>query len=198
MENKEYKTLRWMKHLGDEFEYIGTSPLQAKFKIMLLMVYIDIFSQIWGLFIENELSTKSQNERFSKWSDKFIFNSENNSYASRQDEFHLLNGELLYKIRNSILHFGGLPNSDFPIFISTDTKHEFCQKYSRQIGEQEILVLCPKVLFVAVAFACALTVEKISEETESNPDKYQEIVLKLDERLQKESAFPIHVTPPSN
>ena len=110
MENEEYKTLSWMKHLGDEFEYIGKSPLQAKFKIMLLMVYIDIFSQIWGLFIEYGLSTKIQKERFSRWSDKFIFSETNDYYASRQDEFHLLNGELLYKIRNSILHFGGLPN----------------------------------------------------------------------------------------
>ena len=187
-----------MKHLGDEFEYIGKSPLQAKFKIMLLMVYIDIFSQIWGLFIEYGLSTKIQKERFSRWSDKFIFSETNDYYTSRQDEFHLLNGELLYKIRNSILHFGGLPNYDIPIFISTDTKLEFCQKYSSQIGEREILVLCPKVLFVAVAKAIALTIREMSKKMESNPDEYKKIMSKLYKKIQRESAIPIKVTPSSN
>ena len=193
MENKEDKTLRWMKHLGEEFEYIGFSPLEAKFKIMLLMVYMDIFSQIWGLFIENELNNKSQKERFTRWSDEFVFNEANDYYVSRQDEFRFLSGELLYEIRNSLLHFGGLPNCGIPIFISTNTKYELCKKYSSQIGEQEILVLSPRVLFVVVANAIALTLNKMSDEKEANPDKYEQAMSKLGEKLQKESALPINL-----
>ena len=45
MKEKEQAVLGWMKHLGDEFEYIATSPLQEKYKLSLIMIYIDIFSQ---------------------------------------------------------------------------------------------------------------------------------------------------------
>ena len=51
MRENVQKALHWMKQLGNELEYIATSPLQAKFKLMLIMVYVDIFSQIWSDFI---------------------------------------------------------------------------------------------------------------------------------------------------
>ncbi len=186
---EEQFVLRWMMHLGNEVEYIGTSPLQAKFKIMLLMVYVDIFSQVWDLVIENNAN---QRERFNKWSDEFIFSETNKFFVSHRDEFYGLNGELLYKVRNSLLHFGGLPSMEVPIFITNaDGRLQFCRKYSRQIEEQEPLVLCSRDIFITVSYAIANMLEKISEIEESNSKKYKEIMLELYDRVRNEMALPI-------
>ena len=44
--NFEIEFLSWVKEIAIEFNYIGNCPLQGKFKLILLMTYIDIFSQV--------------------------------------------------------------------------------------------------------------------------------------------------------
>ena len=118
-----------MKSLGDEVQYIGTSPLQEKFKMLLLMVYIDIFSKVWGCLLTGDyLLKKSQKERFTKWSDKFVFDESNKTYFTNKEEFQGLNGNLLYRVRNSLIHFGALPNNGQAIFISKWTRKEFLER----------------------------------------------------------------------
>ena len=155
MRENVQKALHWMKQLGNELEYIATSPLQAKFKLMLIMVYVDIFSQIWSDFIIKS-GRRTQRKTFSSWSDEFIFTRRNDYYASHKDEFHLLDGYSFYKIRNSLLHFGGLPNfRNLPVFIYARTREDFYRRYSQELGGREALVLCPIVLSVAIAIAIA-------------------------------------------
>lgn len=45
------KASYWLMELGTEVEDILTSTIGEKYKIMLLMTYIDIFSKIWGVHI---------------------------------------------------------------------------------------------------------------------------------------------------
>ena len=182
------KALHRMKQLGDELEYIATSPLQAKFKLMLIMVYVDIFSQIWSDSIIKS-GRRRQRKVFSSWSDKFIFTRRNDYYASHEDEFHLLDGDKFYKIRNALLHFGGLPNfGKLPVFISACTREDFSRKYSQELGGREALVLCPTVLSVAIAIAIADTLELVDE---SDDDEQDRIMAGISQRVQNESALPI-------
>ena len=182
-----------MKQLGDEFEYIATSPLQEKFKIMLLMVYVDIFSQIWWEFIKAKPVIGTQKERFSSWCDFFVFSKANDHFEKYIGEFDLLDGNTFYTIRNSLLHFGGLPDlGGIPVFISSYTREEYLRRYSSKIGSREFLILCPKVLFVAVAIAISDTIKKIIDEV-NDDDKQSEILLKISNRVGKEAALPINL-----
>lgn len=193
MNENAQEALYWMKHLGDEFEYIGTSPLQGKFKIILLMVYVDIFSQIWCDFIKKNPIHGKQKKRFSSWLNEFVFCEKNSYFRDQIGEFHLLNGDVFYQIRNSLLHFGGLPSlSGILVFISTDTREEFCKKYSHKIREREVLILCPKVLFVAVAIGIANTIERIVSRY-SDRKEQDNILSNIYERVRNEIALPIDV-----
>ena len=193
MQANTQRALFWMKQLGDEFEYVATSRLQEKFKIMLLMVYVDIFSQIWWEFIKEKPVRGTQKERFSSWCDGFVFSKANDHFEKHNGEFNLLDGNTFYTIRNSLLHFGGLPDLEGkPVFISSYTREEFLKRYSSKIGSTEVLVLCPKVLFVAVAIAISATIKKIIDEV-NDGDKQSEILLKISNRVEKESALPIIV-----
>ena len=193
MKENARKVLYWMKHLGDEFEYLATSPLQDKLKVMLLMVYVDIFSQIWWQFICHGDRRGTQKGRFSSWSDEFVFSNRNRYYFKNKYEFHLLNGKTLYKIRNSLLHFGGLPSiANTPIFISSYTRREFCERYSQKIGDKEVLVLCPRILFVAVATAISLTIETLLEETNRTSNTEEDILQNIYERIQHDWGLPIN------
>ena len=100
MKEKEQAVLGWMKHLGDEFEYIATSPLQEKYKLSLIMIYIDIFLNVWSKFTEHK-----QQHRFIKWSENFIFSEQNKFYMKYREEFEFLDGRSLYDLRCSLLHF---------------------------------------------------------------------------------------------
>ena len=194
MNDQGAKALYWMKCLGDEFEHIATSPLQAKFKMMLLMVYVDIFSQVWCHFYSGTSKKRTQKQAFSSWCDTFLFNTSNEHYQRNKDEFYILDGHLLYKIRNSLLHFGGLPNlGRIPIFISTDSREVFYEKYDQQLQGREALVLCSNMLFVAVAIAIKNTIEDLFFDSDDNPGKADAILMYLDERIQTDSALPITV-----
>lgn len=192
MRAKEQRVLFWLKSLGDEVDYIGTSPLQEKFKVILLMVYIDIFSKVWGcLLTKNTSLKKSQAERFAQWSDKFVFDESNRTYLAHKEEFQGLTGHLLYRVRNSLVHFGALPNNGQAIFISKWTRKEFFEKYSSRIRGQPIVVLCPRTLFPAVAYAVVSTIESMAELQRLNPGEYRKMMLDLYDRIQEESAMPI-------
>ena len=192
MKEKEQAVLRWMKHLGDEFEYIATSPLQEKYKLSLIMIYIDIFSNVWSKFTEHR-----QQHRFIRWSENFIFSEQNKFYMKYREEFEFLDSRSLYDLRCSLLHFGALrikSQSSMPIFISSLTRREFTRNYSHQIKEQPMsfLVLCPKVISLAVIGAICLTLDSLAELEKSNRDVYAKGILKLFKEVQA-VALPLQI-----
>ena len=186
--------LRWMKHLGDEVEYIGASPLQEKYKLSLIMIYIDIFSQVWSIFTE-----RNRKNSFINWSDNFIFSEQNKFYMKYREEFELLDGRSLYDLRCSLLHFGALrikSRSSMPIYIIALTRREFIRNYSHQMKKQlkSFLVLWPKVISLAVIGAICLTIDSLAALEKSNRDIYENGMQKLFKEVQ---AVPLPLQIPS-
>lgn len=183
------KASYWLMELGTEVEDILTSTIGEKYKIMLLMTYIDIFSKIWGVHIEN--TSKNQKDKFQLWSDKFVFNDLNSKFVNQKNEILPLNSEFLYEIRNSLIHFSALPNIDnIYMFISSDSKSEFCNRYPDKTKgkEDQILLLTPKILFILIIKAIILTIHELG----NNATTYEATLLKIAEKLQKESAMRIY------
>ena len=181
--------------LAEEFDYIAGSPLQAKFKLMLQMVYVDIFSNIWSKYVLENSGHRSQRERFATWCDAFVFCESNPNYGKHPAEYSGLDGNLFYKIRNSLLHFGGLPNfGGKAIFISEDSRKRFFEKYSQQVSEEGTIVLSSGSLFGLVARGIALTLQDLVSASDQDSEKQDKFLSEIFDRIQKESAMPIHLT----
>ena len=192
MNGNKQRALMLLKNFAEEFEYIATSPLKAKFQLILIMVYVDIFSRIWSTYVLDNSKQENQKERFSTWCDSFIFCSQNRFYDRNKSEFSGLNGNIFYEIRNALLHFGGLPNVDnVSIFVSTESRSQFFDKYPQLIGKRDIVILSPGKLFVAVAMAIANAMEDVLSSLNANPNKENDLIQDIYERIQKESAMPI-------
>jgi hypothetical protein len=58
-----------------------------------------------------------------------------------------INSNVFYQVRNSLIHFSSIPNiSNVGIFISSDSKFEFCNRYPNETAGREIIVLSLKIL----------------------------------------------------
>ncbi len=190
--NKNFKINKasyWLMEVASEIESIATSTIGEKYKIMLFMTYIDILSKIWSVHTGD--TNKKQKNKFRTWSDTFIFNDLNEVFLNLKDEILPLNSEILYKIRNSLIHFSALPNiNEIIIFISSDSKSEFCNIYAEKIKEKEeqVLLLTPKILAPLIVNAGILTINEFNKDN----IKYEATLLKIFALLEKESAMKIH------
>ncbi len=177
--------------VASEIESIATSTIGEKYKIMLFMTYIDILSKIWSIHTGDINKKQKQKHKFQTWSDTFIFNDLNEVFLNLKDEILPLNSEILYKIRNSLIHFSALPNiNEIIIFISSDSKSEFCNIYAEKIKEKEeqVLLLTPKILAPLIVNAGILTINEFNKDN----IKYEATLLKIFALLEKESAMKIH------
>ncbi|CAC9608095.1 hypothetical protein [uncultured Gammaproteobacteria bacterium] len=180
------KASLWLMELGSEVESIANSSVGEKYKIMLLMTYIDIFSKIWSIYSED--TDRKQKEIFIAWMDKFMFSNSNENYKNGVNNIGNINSELFYKIRNSLVHFSSIPNVDnVRIFITSDNKSEFCNRYPDEIKEEKIIVLSTKILFPIFIQAVIYTIEEMAKQN----DKYESTMLNIVNKLGKESCLLI-------
>lgn len=86
--------------------------------MILVLVLADSMSRFFeiiesGTDVNSEgtkLKTKGKNkERFTKWIDTFVLNEVNNIYRERKKDINC-DSEIVWKIRNSLIHFYGLPD----------------------------------------------------------------------------------------
>ena len=139
-DKKINKAIRWLMEITDELESIFNSSLGAKYKIILLMTYIDIVSTVWNLYNDNAYS--KQKDVFIAWINKFMFSDSNQTYEFITDTIGDIDSELFYKIRNSLVHFSSVPHcNNIGIFITSDSKSEFCNRYPNETKGKKIIVI---------------------------------------------------------
>jgi hypothetical protein len=120
--------------------------------------------------------------------DKFMFSNSNENYKNGVNNIGNINSELFYKIRNSLVHFSSIPNVDnVRIFITSDNKSEFCNRYPDEIKEEKIIVLSTKILFPIFIQAVIYTIEEMAKQN----DKYESTMLNIVNKLGKESCLLI-------
>ena len=82
----------------------------TKSELALLFVLIDALSRIYVYLTgQKELDEpKNNKKRFKLWVDKFLFDDKNKTYKEYKKEINC-DSEVLYALRNSIIHFYGFP-----------------------------------------------------------------------------------------
>ena len=177
--DRDQYVFAWLEELANEQEQIIESNLGAKYKLMLLMTYIDIFSQVWDMF--SVVNETKQRDRFKNWIDAFLIDSLDESLTS--DE--------IYNIRNSLLHFAALPNVEKPIIISEKPKSEVSANYPDvKIGNASFLV--PSELHQKFVVAVIDSLDALINLEVSDPNIFSNGMNKLYKKLSSESAFAIH------
>jgi hypothetical protein len=180
------KASTWLMELRSEVESIANSLIGEKYKIMLLMTYIDIFSKIWNIY--NKRAYTNQKDIFIVWMDKFMFSNSNESYKNGVNNIGNINSEFFYKLRNSLVHFSSIPNVDnIGIFITSDNKFEFCKRYPDETKGEEIIVLSAKILFPIFIEAVIHTLKEMQKQD----DKFESAMLYVANKLENESGFMI-------
>ncbi len=174
----------WLIEMSCELEHICKSNIGAKYKVMLLMTYVDIFSQVWD--IAQDLNAATQKARFKNWASKFA----TQQALDKKVGTNTLSAENVYDIRNALLHYAGLPKSNIGIFISELSSTELCKKYNEIEGLESSITLSPKVLFPAYIEAFGKTIESIAA-IENNQPKFSDLINKLYSKLEKNCALPI-------
>jgi hypothetical protein len=110
-----------------------------------------------------------------------MFSDSNKHYTN---EIGNISSELFYQIRNSLIHFSSLPNiTNVGIFITSDSKSEFCNRYPNETKNKEVIVLAPKVLALCLVTAVICTMEEI----ETQGPRYKSTMLQIANKLGKES-----------
>lgn len=130
-EEKEVVFFRYVHSLADELSII--SKYHQKHSTMLLMVLIDIVARIWDVFI-GEKNTNNQKDRFTEWCNEFM------SISSPPR----INADNLYKLRCSLLHFGGIPKP----FMFEEHYNSVCetQSFSEITKGIQVQIISTKLL----------------------------------------------------
>jgi len=108
---KEALFFDYVRSLADELLIVAS--YHYKHSTMLTMVFIDIGSQIWKEFRGER--TEKNREAFKKWCNEFM----------PKDVY---NSDDLYKLRCSLLHFGGIPK---PFMFEEHYQSELSQHPTR-------------------------------------------------------------------
>lgn len=182
---KEY-VYSWLCEIPLEMESIVISSLGAKYKIMLLMTYIDIFSQAWDVFSSN--IAQNQKERFENWLNQFLLDDD---FLLKSSEMGPLDADEIYKIRNALLHYAALPNLDKAVFISEKSKSEIIKNFPDKKGLESSVVLSPKLLYPKFIKAFGNTLMHLGDLEVRSNDKYTTAIDTLHSKLKKNSAMAI-------
>jgi len=178
---------KWLMELGDEIESILKSNLGAKYKVMLLMTYIDIFSSTWNEIADSR--QKTQKGRFIEWLNRFVIDKD---FEHEESDLGLITAEIIYSIRNSLLHSGALPKSDKAIFLSELTKTELVEKHPDKTALKTSIVLCPQNIYLKVLDGFINTMKYLEELEQEDKVKFSKIMDKLQAKLEFEQAMAIN------
>lgn len=85
-------------------------------------------------------------KRFTTWTEKYLLQEK---HANANSDFGHLNSTDLYKIRNSLIHYAGLPNLGFPICIMESRKSEIIKRFPDKDQLVKSLVITP-IFFIGI------------------------------------------------
>ena len=159
---------------------------REKIGIMLSLICIDVISK-WSEIYELE-ENKANKKRFYKWVDDFIYTHENPIYSENEKEFKsTITKEVVWKLRNSLVHFYGLPvkinNRRLGIF---NKKFENSDPLLKILKENHVNILNFTIFFNAIKEGIKLFGEKIAKNSLNKSPKHIKGILKMYEIYQDE------------
>lgn len=168
-------------------------------QLCLAFITADSFSRFYYLQLEEktEWTKKELNnrERFKNWLNKFVLNENNESYVKGKKELNC-DAQILWELRNSLIHFYNLPQRREIVLGSnkfTDKKgkeRKFDQFYKEKT-KTSILCLNPHMLSGAIIEGALAQITSLINKKHFNRKKYNTEINKLHKILKKEGFVTI-------
>lgn len=156
------------------------NPSLVKSEICLAFIGADSLSR-FGEIITTGKEEKTGEDRFREWFDNFVFNERNEVYKKHKQEINC-DSFSTWKLRNSLLHFYGLPDlkSGYIGFASLD--QTLAKKFKTMVSQnhpgKQIRVVNPYRLIETILSGFLRQLEVLSEMIKSNNDSEKEIYAK--------------------
>lgn len=173
---------RIFKEINDSITVLRKEKRFVKSELCLALTCIDSFSRFYKIFqgySENELNNENE-KRFKIWLNDFVFTEENKIYKEHKEEI-CCDSNLVWRLRNSLLHFYGLPKSfgdDIDVGFwggslieRQKIKDEF-KKYNKKI-----ILIQPYWLMESIFCGLLVQLEKMKEMIKKEPKTYIERIL---------------------
>ncbi len=186
----EKEFLRHLKKIHDDlnlsFTVIRNSQnggTLVKSELCLAFVGVDTFSRIFRIFqgaIEGELD-KNIEGRFKTWLSEFVLTNKNKVYKEHKEEIDC-DVELAWQLRNSLIHFYGLPSPEIlPYHLgfaggNLERLRELKQKF-QEIGKVNIRLIQPYYLIEAILYGLLVQLYAMKQMIKEKPKEYIDRIL---------------------
>lgn len=170
---KEKEVIDFLTNSIAEASKVFSSGQKNLHRAQLLMAFTlaDILSQYWMLYLEK---TQRQSDYFQEWLSEFCLSEVNQVY---NQEYYLrkLDSEKLYKLRNSITHFFGLPR-EFKVVVFPE-EHDprkikrFVDIFKKDLN-MEIYPVQSQKIYTMIINGGNLMIERMREQIARDPDVY--------------------------
>lgn len=200
-EEREKKTLEQfliiVEHIMKSLKILRKDEDLKKCELVLLMVCADVFSRLldvfekcreddkWYIRIFKRLFFKKNNfsnkKRFQKWFDNFVFIDQNKIWKQYGSEINC-NKKIIWLLRNSIIHFYGLPNKPSIVLVGGELEKDKFTELKKISNPINIDYLAG-----AIKEGIIVQLENIKMLLGENPKKYIGAVLEMYEIIKKET-----------
>lgn len=152
----------------------------VKSELSLMFIGADALSRFREIITTGK-EEKINEDRFREWFDDFVFNDKNEAYRNNKKEINC-NSSAAWKLRNSLLHFYGLPQSKFE-YIGFGTLDEpliktFRTLVSKNHGGKQARLINPYRLIEAILGGFLTQGEVLAEMIRGNNDLEKETYIK--------------------
>jgi len=150
----------------------------VKSELSLVFIGADALSR-FGEIVTTGKEEKTSQKRFRDWIDSFVISERNEAYNKHRPEIGC-NSFVLWKLRNSLLHFFGLPEKELICFAAVDevTRKSFKDYVVRARPGQRLIVVNPYRLIEAVLQGFLMQTESLMEMIKGNNDSEKEVYVK--------------------
>ncbi|MFH1346863.1 MAG: hypothetical protein ABIH10_01285 [Spirochaetota bacterium] len=189
----KYFSLLW-KNIRESINTLRQNNYKLlKSEVCLAFIGADSLSRFREIITTGEEKENNNENRFREWFDDFVFNDRNDIYKKYKTEIDC-DSSTAWKLRNSLLHFYGLPKSKLVGFSTYNQVFikNFKKVVSSKYSGQQVRMINPYRLIEAILDGFLTQAKTLAQMIESGDDKQKEIyaegIVKCYEIIQNEGS----------
>lgn len=193
----EYFLSLWI-NVSDSIYALRKSDTKfVKSELSLVFIGADALSRFREIITTGK-EEKNSKDRFREWFDDFVFNERNEAYRNHKKEINC-NSSYAWKLRNSLVHFYGLPllKSEYVGFGTLDESlaKKFRMFVSQNHGGKQARLINPyrfiEATLAGFSTQCEVLAEMIRGDNDLEKETYVRGIIKCYEIIQDEGT--VHV-----
>ncbi|MFA6428028.1 MAG: hypothetical protein WCW02_00590 [Candidatus Buchananbacteria bacterium] len=164
----------------------------VKSEVCLALIIADAFSRFREIILTGK-EEKNNESRFKEWFNDYVFNSSNLIYSKYRNDMKY-DSSNIWQLRNSLIHFYGLPTN--PTIALGTLDYETAKKFKETVYKShdgmQVLVVNPLILIKAILHGLLVQLQSFVDIIKGNDDckkeAYAKGIVKCYEIIQAEGS----------